>query len=506
MSPASCALLFFCFGLVSSHMTLVHPSVWNFNDTQKGSNDSYPYTNNWPLGSIPFTRWWFHGLKQLAPPAGTVLGLPANGKIWVEISTNKKDTSYGTGMLQPVTPVPWVQWALLHTDNRTDVMGCAMAISYQNDVNKVGLKDYVVFSVARDCIARQNQSFAIPNLPPCPNGKCLCKWLWQAKGFSNMWVTDFACNVVNPSSTATAVDVANAQPARKCFNPSRCTQGPRYPMWYLAEGANMPETPHVPPTYSVRYGWSDGAQHDIFVNTNPNSKTAVPVPTELKCTNATINPNGLGSRITSNGPGIPSNNRTFSSGIFSPNCLHKLYVDGDTITLVNRSGNVVTYVQSKMLPSAGPYTLKISNTGVIQLINSTGIAVTTVDGVMGYGTAPFRLDINDDGLLSITDALGIHRWENLIKNIREDNVVSTDPDPVVWKTYTSNTGVKGDQTATTSDTGVQTATTSDTGVKGDQTVTITPSNTGDNDLAPNTGDAGTLALLSAVLLLSVLIV
>jgi len=431
-------LLLLCFGFVSGHMALIHPSVWNFEDSMKGSNNSYPYTNNWPIAMVPFTRWWFHGLKELSPKAGAVLGLPANGKVWVEISTNSKDTSYGTGMLQPFTPVPWTQWGLLHTDTRTDVMGCALAISYQNDVNKVGLNDYVVFSVARDCIARQNQSFAIPNLPPCPNGKCLCKWLWQAKGFTSMWITDFACNVVNPTKTATEIDYKNAQPARKCYNPSRCTQGPRYPMWYLAEGANMPETPHLPPTYSVRYGWSDGAQHDIFVNTNPNNKTAVAAPAERKCTNTVINPKGLGSRIVSGDAGFPSNTASVSSGIISPNCLWKFFVNGDIISVINSTNASITrYEVGKTLISRGPYTLKLSNSGVIQLYNSTNNVVTSVDGVMGYGTAPFRLDINDDGMLSITDALGMHRWENPIKNVAEDDFVSTDPDPVMWKTYSA---------------------------------------------------------------------
>jgi hypothetical protein len=78
-----------------------------------------------------------------------------------------------------------------------DLGGCALAIAYKSDVNDVKPEDMVVFSVNHQCIWTRYTDFpgklipccgsvqvtdivVVPaKMPPCPNGKCVCAWLWQ---------------------------------------------------------------------------------------------------------------------------------------------------------------------------------------------------------------------------------------------------------------------------------------------------------------------------------------
>jgi hypothetical protein len=52
----------------------------------------------------------------------------------------------------------------------------------------------------------------------------------------------------------------------------------------------MPEVTLQLPNYSILYGFREGAQKDIFVNSNPRRHVAVEIPAEQKC-------NGKTSRI-----------------------------------------------------------------------------------------------------------------------------------------------------------------------------------------------------------------
>src|SRR5258706_393906 len=50
-------------------------------------------------------------------------------------------------------------------------------LTYKDKPEDVLPGDFSIFSVVYDCPARQLQSFDIPSLPPCPNGRCHCSWL-----------------------------------------------------------------------------------------------------------------------------------------------------------------------------------------------------------------------------------------------------------------------------------------------------------------------------------------
>ncbi|PRP81433.1 hypothetical protein PROFUN_10963 [Planoprotostelium fungivorum] len=426
----------------AAHYAMMHPSVFNINDTKGDS-----FRNNWPMSGYNFSNWWFHGNIDSPPPKGVVFNLPANGQVYTTLVTNMP-------MTQPTVPDPWYQFgrettsecltltqlhAVLHTDNRNDTRGCALAIAYKSDPKQVTVKDFVVFSVVHDCIKQQNQSFSIPNLPNCPNGQCLCFWLWQAKGRSEQFMTAFTCNVTGAKPDAQAIDYARAQPARKCYNPARCYQGPRYPYYvYQRAGNNMPEIPHQPPYYSILYGWSEGAQHDIFINTNPNTFQQVPVPAEQRCMNATINPNKLGSRVMSNNASTFINESN-TGGIISPNCQYRFYVEkgSGVLQVVSTRNSVQMYRITPTASGKSPYQLQLTSLGGIRL-NGTNGTYWSIDNLEGYGQGPFRLDVTDDGMLVMTDSMGMHRWESTFKDQREENVVPWDADPTIWKTYVSD--------------------------------------------------------------------
>jgi len=422
--------------LVAAHCSIWHPSTFD-SDRANGNSDA----NSQPLQDYPFDKWWWHGNLAYPPAAGAVFQLPANGVATVDISSNKAFTTMGyRGYNQENTPNPWTgnAWSNIHAVNRQDVAGCAFAIAYKSNPQDVKPSDFVVFSVVHDCIARQRQPFSIPNLPACPNGKCMCAWFWIHKsigGSDQMYMTPFVCNVANASSTAQAVDVRRAQPPRKCYDPTTCTQGPRNPMYWKNEGSqNMPEGGHYAPTYSILYGFAEGAQKDIFVNTNPNNYTARAAPAEKKCTDAKINPKGYGSRILS------SNAQTYlvdgGASIVSPNCKFSVYVEYGTGSIMvrdNTDGSVPLFYG--VARNQRPYTLKIDNNGNFVSTNGTGQVIWQAPMIAGSFMArgPFRVDLNNLGQLVVTDATQHNRWESNFFDNRENNFSSLTADPAVWK-------------------------------------------------------------------------
>jgi hypothetical protein len=149
-------------------------------------------------------RWW-HGNLDNPPAAGEVFKLPAGGRVDVEISSNKAHTSLGRGLqANPrVAPEPWRNengWGSthnpsnelfhplpsrtlttevgidMHASARNDVAGSALAIAYKSAPHDVRPGDFVVFSVVHDSPARQLETFQVPDLPACPNGRCTCAW------------------------------------------------------------------------------------------------------------------------------------------------------------------------------------------------------------------------------------------------------------------------------------------------------------------------------------------
>ncbi|PRP74056.1 hypothetical protein PROFUN_08680 [Planoprotostelium fungivorum] len=421
---------------VLSHCTFWHPSTFDC-DRANGNSDNLAQ----PLQDYTFDQWWWHGNLKCPPADGVVFNLPANGEAVVELSSNKAFTSDYCGgyrgMNFPNTPEPWAgnELSNIHAVNREDVAGCAFAIAYKSDPYQVQPSDFVVFSVVHDCIARQNQSFSIPNLPACPNGKCMCSWFWIHKsigGTDQMYMTPFVCNVTNAKSDAAAVDVANAQPPRKCYDPSSCTMGPRNPMYWKNERPNMPEEGHRAPTYSTVYGWREGAQKDIFVNTNPYTYASKSTPVERKCIDAKLNTEGYGSRIRSD------NTSTFlvdgGAAIVSPNCQYICYVEANSgsIMVVNQTDGNALWYGSAQTRGLSPYTLKVLPDGQVNNYDKSGNIQWSTPMTQGVGVGPYRLDITDGGQLVLSDALGRNRWENYFFDDRENKFLSTSPDPAVW--------------------------------------------------------------------------
>jgi len=429
-------ILFICVTAVAAHCSMWHPSTFDA-DRQNGNSDR----NSQPLQDMTFKQWWWRGLLDHPPTDGSVFSLPANGVAVAEISSNKAFTSMGARkMIQPNTPEPWTgnSWSNIHAVNRNDVAGCAFGIAYKSDQHAVKPEDFVIFSVVHDCIARQNQTFHVPNLPACPNNKCMCSWFWIHKsigGSDQMYMSPFVCNVINARANARPVDVARAQPPRKCRNPTRCTQGPRNPMyWKNLEGNNMPEQGHYAPTYSILYGFAEGAQHDIFVNTNPVPKKVKPLPAAKMCTDNSINPKKFQSRLVS-GTGNDSLIDGGDYGLVSPNCQYSAWLEWGTgsLMLKNNKENNVPWFGPATQRNQRPYKLQMNKDGTLSTTNAQGTAVWTAPMTTNVGKPPYRLELTNDGQLVIFDGFGLNRWENFEFKNSENDFSSRAPDPEVWK-------------------------------------------------------------------------
>ena len=65
------------------------------------------------------------------------------------------------------------------TQGLWDLKGCALAITYESDVGKVQPENFTVFSVNHTCVWYEATNFQVPaRMPPCPEGGCICAWLW----------------------------------------------------------------------------------------------------------------------------------------------------------------------------------------------------------------------------------------------------------------------------------------------------------------------------------------
>jgi hypothetical protein len=156
--------------------------MWGFNKT---GNVNRPQD---PLMNLPFNEWWFHGHLDLPPHPEDILELPVGDKVQLEISCDKDVSSYWksgpgqTDLRVGNDPCPGQSSDAYHTKGINDLGGCALAVAYESDVNKVQPEDFTIFSVNQTCVWYLNTTFNIPaNMPPCPNGKCICAWFWIHK-------------------------------------------------------------------------------------------------------------------------------------------------------------------------------------------------------------------------------------------------------------------------------------------------------------------------------------
>jgi len=272
---------------VVGHASLFHPSMFGFN-VNAGDQTSVPGDNRpvVPLAHRKFSEWWGHGLLDHPPVNDSVMQLPVGQTTNVEIACDKGATSFwktsaGSTYLQDLNgdqnyPCPGYPTSQFHTNGVNDLGGCALAVAYKSDVHDVTPNDYTVFSVQHQCVWTRWTAFDVPAaMPPCPNNKCICSWFWihqPDSGSEQMFMTTFQCNFQGATGT---VPVAQGKVPRRCGAdpkngkpnavPSNCTVGAKTPMyWFQAEGNNMFEDPMTPPLYNDLYGFSNGAQLDIF--------------------------------------------------------------------------------------------------------------------------------------------------------------------------------------------------------------------------------------------------
>jgi len=359
-----------------------------------------------------------HGPKSLndPPPINQITQLPAGGTIDFEIGTNKAFTTMGRGLWHHpgkssrVPPNPWAntgsEWpSNLHSPQRTDVAGCAIGVAYKSNITDIRPNDFVIVSVVKDCPARALQAFDIPNLPACPNNRCICSWFWihnSIGGTDQMYMTAFQCNVANPSKRV----IGKPQVPVRCDNKPPCYLYPNWgnytnvcdrktllPMyWANNEGNNMgnPTNAQCAPIYSKEYGYPDGAQHQIFVD-------------NFDCIT------NVGDTLVSSSEDKPSSISSTGSPLATAACKTKLTVqnDGNVVLADVNNGNVIWSTNTAGKGSA-PYKLTVTNSGDLQLTDSSN-SVLWRTGTSG-SVPPFSLKLRDSGQLTLVDFNGDPLW------------------------------------------------------------------------------------------------
>jgi len=303
--------------------------MWGFNVTatnspQYGGRDNRPQA---PLKGLPFSEWWMHGHLDQPPHPDSVFELPAGGTATTELACDKDATSWwpsgpGGNQQNGNDPCPGPPSKMIHTNGIDDLGGCALAIAYKSDVNDVKPEDMVVFSVNHQCIWNRYTDFPVPaKMPPCPNGKCVCAWLWQHRedaGGDEMYMNGFQCNVTGATSN-TPIPQGKV-PVRCADDSSKCIKGPKQPIyWDQAEGNNMFDNIYAPPLYLDTYGFGNGAQNDLWdgvadtSNAQAKSSSSAASTTSAAPTSAVSTSAAAASSTTSKGDQIYSQSSSSTS-------------------------------------------------------------------------------------------------------------------------------------------------------------------------------------------------
>jgi len=250
---------------------------------QDDQNNNIPVS---PLYNLPRSQWWFQadrGCDRFPPLPGQFLDLPAGGSFTVEIANNRafSTLSYDGRLTTQWTdggehPEDWrgpgnppdciQENGALHTNNQSMAAGTAFAISYESELNRVTMENLVVFTVLPNTPWKRIATYEVPrDLPPCPAEGCTCAWLWIPKGCGepNMYMQGFKCRVTGSNSNRR---LATAQVPRYCPNINDCVLGAKQMMVYMqAEGNTVQKPGNDFVSYSHTWGFSPGAQNDIFV-------------------------------------------------------------------------------------------------------------------------------------------------------------------------------------------------------------------------------------------------
>ncbi|KAH8109897.1 hypothetical protein DFH11DRAFT_1810088 [Phellopilus nigrolimitatus] len=236
---------------VAAHSALWDPSMWGFNVTAKTfSYDNRPVV---PLQQMTFEKWWFHGHLSYPPPDNTFLEVPAGKVMNTEIACDK-----GATTLFASSP------------------GGNIQSGNNPDVSAVKPQDFTIFSTNHTCVWNRWTDFAVPAaMPACPAGGCICAFFWihaADAGSEQIFMNGYRCNVTGASAQT---PIATSRLARRCgadpdfgkpdAAPWNCTYGAKQPIyWMQTEGNTFFEGAHAPPFYNDLYGFPDGAQEDIF--------------------------------------------------------------------------------------------------------------------------------------------------------------------------------------------------------------------------------------------------
>ncbi|KAF8591350.1 hypothetical protein K439DRAFT_1611346 [Ramaria rubella] len=280
---------------ITAHISLWDESMFGrCGDNNQCVNQGQPAV---PLVGLTFDQWWWHNYLDFPPVNDSVMALPAGGNVTVQLAGNGAFSklgqypnsywpagaakgSYDESVENNLTY--WTHGAAgnLHTTGHNDLGGCALSIAYTNDAKVVRPEDMVVFSVQQECVWHRDTVFDVPvNMPPCPDGKCMCSWWWihhSDGGLDQMFQTAFQCNITHaPGQKISTTPVGKPVPTTNCTgDASKCIKGPKMPMyWKQQECNNMPEPGHFAPTYGDDYGFPQGAQNDIFQTINQSNWT-----------------------------------------------------------------------------------------------------------------------------------------------------------------------------------------------------------------------------------------
>ena len=157
-------------------------------------------------------------------------------------------------------------------------------------------------------------------------------------------------------------------------------------------------------------GFREGAQHDIFVNTNPRRHTTKPIPALLpEC-------NGKKSHITE--PAVWTTELTSSNC----RCTAKMQTDG-TVRIFDGSTPISTV---DIGGGSGPR----------DIINNASFKAGT--RYFPKSNGPYNLILNDKCYLYVIDSKGVVAWESMYDNvIKRDEYVNNaytgmSPDPTEW--------------------------------------------------------------------------
>ncbi|OCH95365.1 hypothetical protein OBBRIDRAFT_745520 [Obba rivulosa] len=323
--------------LARGHIALWHNSMFGFNVTQQTfSYDNRPVV---PLMSMPFSQWWMHGYLDYPPNPDDVFELPAGQAVNTELSCDKGATSWynssqgGLAGYPTDYPCPGQPLSEFHTTGLDDVTGCGLGIAYKSDANQVQPDDFTIFSVNYTCVWNLNTQFQVPaQMPACPDDKCICSWFWihsPDSGAEQMYMIPFQCKVTGATGTT---PIGTPMTARRCgadpangvpnATPGNCTVGPKNPLyWYQQEGNNMFEGTYSPPFYNALYGWTDGAQDDIFQNAyisslGPGAPAATPTSSpvaKIVSSSAVLSSSAVATPSSAPAPPAPTPTSAFAS-------------------------------------------------------------------------------------------------------------------------------------------------------------------------------------------------